>query len=68
MNVYPLSRGLALRCPVHCTFLMNLFVFLCQLSYLNAKGFTLKIAQSEAPEEIAQLCGPQCHEYAGCVS
>lgn len=68
VNVYPLSRGLALHCPVHCTFLMNLFVFLCQLSYLNAKGFTLKIAQYEAPEEIAQLCGPQCHEYAGCVS
>lgn len=68
VNAYPLSRGLALHCPVHCTFLMNLFVFLCQLSYLNAKGFTLRIAQYEAPEELAQLCGPQCHEYAGCVS
>lgn len=49
VNVYPLSRGLALHCPVHCTFLMNLFVFLCQLSYLNAKGFALKITTVWGP-------------------
>lgn len=62
------SRSLALHCPVHCTFLMNLFVFLCHLSYLIAKDFTFKITQYEAPEEIGQICGPQCHEYADCVS
>lgn len=68
VNAYPLSRSLALHCLVHCTFLMNLFVFLCHLSYLNAKDFTLKITQYEVPEQIAQIRGPQCHEYAGCVS
>lgn len=61
----PWSRS-ALSSPLYS--LMNLFVFLCQLSYLTAKVFTLKIAQYEAPEEVAQPCGPQCHEYAGCVS
>lgn len=62
------SRHLALRCPVHCTFQMNLFVFLCHLSHLNAKDFTLKITQYEAQEEIAQICGPRCHKYADCTS
>lgn len=62
------SRHLALHCPVHCTFRMNFFVFLCHLSHLNAEDFTLKTTQYEAQEEIAQMCGPRCHEYADCIS
>lgn len=68
MAACPLSRSLALHCPVHCTFLMNFYVFLCHLSYLNAKNLTSKIKQCEDAEEIAQICGPQCHEYDDCVS
>lgn len=62
---FPLSHGLALHCPVHCTFLMNLFEYIfCRLSYLNAKDFTSKLTQYEALEGIVT----QCHEYADCIS